>query len=415
MSTAISNTHHPQDALPGLKKRWIAFTVVTFFSLGCAALLLSNLWEPRYALRWLVISAMGMVYLVKTLWSNLEQNHRPGEISLLPTFGPGNNLTLLRGALLAGLAGFILSPSPEQNLAWAPAIIYTLAIAVDFLDGYAARVSNHVTHLGETLDMSLDGLGILIASVLAIQYGTLPVWYLAVPLARFLFLAGINWRNKKGLVVHKLNPSVRRRAFAAVQMGFLSSMLWPVFTPPGTTIAAFIFALPFLVGFAMDWLAVCGLLRQNQIQEPNPVIKPFLTIAPIVLRLVVLIVLSIHTATQINAYLNLGVPSIAGADAPNATVRALILGFEILVLFFLVFGVAGRVAAIAGLLLLGIHQFYTGLNLAQYLLIFIYTAILYLGTGKYSLWKPEDQLIFNQVGRVQVQVSVDDHTSHARH
>jgi CDP-diacylglycerol---glycerol-3-phosphate 3-phosphatidyltransferase len=414
MSTTISDPHQPQEALPHLKMRWAAFTFAGIIVLGSVALLLYNLLEPKFALRWLPISVMGMLYLSRILWCNLDQNHRPGETNLLPTLGPGNSLTLLRGLLLACLAGFILVPKPVGLLAWAPAIIYTLAIAVDFLDGYAARVSNHVTRLGETLDMSLDGVGILIASVLAIQYGTLPAWYLAVPLARFLFLAGIGFRERGGLAVYELNPSLRRRAFAGLQMGFLSTMLWPVFTPPGTTVAAFVFAFPFLVGFTLDWFVVSGLLRQNHAQQPGTAYAFLITYAPITLRLAVLVVLSTLIGIQIGNYLDQSVQSIASVSTPNATVEAIQLGFEILVLFLLVFGAAGRIAAIAGLLLLGIHQIYTGLILAQYILIFVYVAILYLGTGKYSMWKPEDSLIFKQAGQAPAQAVEYHHPTRVR-
>ena len=85
-----------------------------------------------------------------------------------------------------------------------------------------------------------------------------------------------------------------------------------------------------------------------------------------------------------------------------------------MVLFLLVFGVAGRVAAIAGLLLLGVQQIYTGLNLAQHFLIFVYVMILYLGTGKHSLWKPEDRLIIKKVGGPRGQVVSDRPRTQAR-
>lgn len=414
MSTAVSDIHHHQEVLSGLRKRWAAFTLAGIFALGSGALLLQTLWETGFALRWLAISSTGMLYLAIILWRNLEQNHRPGEGGLLATFGPGNNLTLLRGALLAALAGFLLSPTPVQYLAWAPAIIYTLAIAADFLDGYAARVSNHVTRLGEALDMSLDGLGILIATLLAIQFGTLPLWYLAVALSRPLFLLGIRLREKRGLMIHELNPSVRRRAFAGLQMGFLSAMLWPVFTPPGTTVAALIFALPFLGGFVVDWLIISGDLKQEKRRHPvqnNPLFNTWL---PLALRLAALVTLLMHTADQASDTTNPFGSLLGSGNPTTAAIGSIIFGLQIMVMLLLVFGVAGRVAAIAGLLLLGIQQIYTGLNLAQYFLIFVYVTILYLGTGKHSLWKPEDRLIFKKVGGPGGQVVPDHPRTQAR-
>jgi CDP-diacylglycerol---glycerol-3-phosphate 3-phosphatidyltransferase len=414
MSRAISNVHHSNEVLPRLKKRWAAFTCIGIVTLVSAALLLHHLWESRFALHWLLVSAAGMFYLAGILWRNLDQNYRPDGTNLLPTFGPGNSLTLLRGLLLAGLAGFILLPRPLELLAWAPAIIYTLAIAADYFDGYAARVSNHVTRLGETLDISLDGVGVMIASILAIQYGTLPAWYLLVPVARYLFLAGIRIRVRRGLPIHELNPSLRRKAFAGLQMGFLSAMLWPVFTPPGTTFAAFVFALPFLVGFVIDWFGVSGLLRQNNGRQAATTYAFLLAWTPIALRMAVFIGASVAIGAEINNFLDPSVQTSTSADVPGAGLGIILLGAEIMVLFLLVLGAAGRVAAIAGLLLLGIHQIHADLNLTQYMLIFVYVAILYLGTGKYSLWKPEERLIFKQAGRSRTPIVGDFPTTPLR-
>jgi CDP-diacylglycerol---glycerol-3-phosphate 3-phosphatidyltransferase len=95
---------------------------------------------------------------------------------------------------------------PNRKISWPglPAIIFTLAIAADFFDGFAARVSNHVTRLGEALDMKLDGVGVLIAIILAVQYGSLPAWYLLVASARYLYLGGIYIREKKAYPVYEL-------------------------------------------------------------------------------------------------------------------------------------------------------------------------------------------------------------------
>jgi CDP-diacylglycerol--glycerol-3-phosphate 3-phosphatidyltransferase len=399
MSTTSSDFSQIADTLPNLKKRWATFTLLGYVSLSSITFLLNNLWNPYHSIRWLVISAIGLLYLTGILWRNLDKNHRPSEIQLLPTLGLGNNLTLLRGWLLAALGGFLLSPAPDGYLAWLPALIYSLAIAIDFLDGYAARVSNHVTRLGEILDINLDGVGVMIATLLAIQYGTLPLWYLAVALARYLFLAGIRIREERGLVVRELGPSLRRRAYAGLQMGFLSTMLWPIFTPPGTPVAAFIFALPFLVGFGMDWFIVSGAIKPGNHFQNIKINRSMIAWVPLALRLTVLVVISVIIFTTYGNFLPQHDTAPLSTIQTNETTGVFILGLEIIVTCMLVFGISGRVAAIAGLLLLGVQQIHTGLHLAQFFLIFLYIAILYLGTGKYSLWQPEDHLIFKQAGR----------------
>ena len=43
-------------------------------------------------------------------------------------------------------------------------------------------------------------------------------------------------------------------------MGLLAVMLWPIFSPPGTHIAATLFALPFLAGFLLAHPATIDVL-----------------------------------------------------------------------------------------------------------------------------------------------------------
>jgi hypothetical protein len=83
--------------------------------------------------------------------------------------------------------------------------------------------------------------------------------------------------------------------------------------------------------------------------------------------------------------------------APETGVVALGL-LEAAVVLMLLFGAAGRVTAIVGLLVLGINQIFASLTLGQFLLVTAYTAILFLGTGAYSLWTPEDRLIYRRAG-----------------
>ncbi len=215
--------HQPEypPALLQLKRRWALVAIISALFLLSGFSLLQGSWQVAYARQWLFQASLGLLYLLWVLWRGLEHNYRVGESHLLPGLGIANITTLLRGVLIASLLGFLLLPWPPGWLAWIPAGLYTLAVLADFLDGFLARITQRVTRLGEILDMSFDGLGVLAASLLAIQYNQVPAWYLLVALARYLFLAGIWLRRRRGLPVHELQPSVRRRAFAGVQMGFL--------------------------------------------------------------------------------------------------------------------------------------------------------------------------------------------------
>jgi CDP-diacylglycerol---glycerol-3-phosphate 3-phosphatidyltransferase len=398
MFTKRSGVLEAQGELISLHKRWLIFTLTSILALGGIFVLLFNAWEPHNSIRWLITSSIGLSVLLWVLWQNLDQNYRPGEVSLLPTFGPGNSLTLLRGTLLAMLAGFLFLPQPENILTWSPAIIFTLAIAADFFDGFAARVSNHVTRLGEALDMKLDGVGVLIAIILAVQYGSLPAWYLLVASARYLYLAGIYIREKKAYPVYELPPSIRRRAFAGLQMGFVSAMLWPIFTPPGTSVAALIFAIPFLSGFLLDWLYASGVLQASTGQNLASASRLLNRALPIALRLVLIAVIPVLVWERFQSYSNPDPAYSAITQFSPEIAWLMLFTLEIIGMLLVVIGAAGRVVSIAGLLLIGINQFYASLHPLQYLLIVLYISIIYLGTGPYSLWKPEDRLIYRQAG-----------------
>jgi len=365
-------------AITNLRMRALAFAAFSIVYLTSGYALLHVWWSAEYALRWLVIAAGLTVYLQVILWRNLEANHRAGESQLLTAFGIGNSLTLLRGLFIAAMAGFLLSPIPPGRLVWLPGILYTLACAADFMDGYLARLTNHSTHLGEILDLGFDGLGVLTAVLLAVQYGQVPVWYLLVALARYLFLAGQWALGRLGRPVYDLPPRPSRRVFAGLQMGFLAVALYPVFSAPALHLAAAFFGLPLLAGFLRDWLYVSGVLRADWrlSQALHHRIHHDL---PLLLRGLVL-------AFGLSLFVKGGEPV------------ALLGLFLAAVSLGVLLGISGRLLSILGLILLGHQQTFVSLSVPQVLLGAAFVAILYLGSGRYSLWKPEEHLFHRRAG-----------------
>jgi CDP-diacylglycerol---glycerol-3-phosphate 3-phosphatidyltransferase len=267
-------------ALAHVRWRWAAWAAASLTALVSGYLLLRAGWagsgaEP--ARLWLLLAGPGTAYMLLVFWRGLEDNRRAPQSELLPGLGPGSWLTLLRGLLIALMSGFFVSwPAGTAGCYGSPPSIYTLAVLTDYLDGYAARVTDHQTRLGERLDMSFDGWAVLVGSALIVQYGQVPAWYLSVALARPLFILGLHLRHRLGLPVYDLPyQGFERRALAGVQMGFITVMAWPVFAPPGTHIAAAVFALPFLLGFGRDWLIVSGVLAgKTPLQRPCPALAP---------------------------------------------------------------------------------------------------------------------------------------------
>ena len=391
--------HLPEhrSALFQLRRRWALVALISALFLLSGYSLLQGSWQVSYAGQWLTQASLGLLYLLLVLWRGLEHNYRVGDTHLLSGLGIANITTILRGVLIASLLGFLLLPWPPGWLAWIPAGLYTLVALADFLDGFLARITQRVTRLGEILDMSFDGLGVLVASLLAIQYSQVSAWYLLVALARYIFLAGIWLRRRRRLPVHELQPSVRRRAFAGVQMGFLFFILMPVFAPPGTYIAAAVFALPFLAGFGFDWLAVSD-VRFAYRSSLARLKALSLDRLPLLLRLLAVMLI----LAELSRFLGLYSGWLSGQPPQGLPYSQasflLLIALQSLVLVTLALGVSGRIAAILGLCLLGIQQLLASLTPVQIGLVLLYTAILYLGTGALSLWKPEDRLIFSRAG-----------------
>ncbi len=245
-----------------LRLRWFLILIASLAALWVTAQLIQA-GAPHQNLsnttsRWIWGALMGLVAHLGILWWGLDRNHRRNEPTLLTTLGYGNGITILRGVLISLLAGFLFISEPTTALAWLPAIFYATASILDFLDGYVARLTNHTTILGEVLDMEFDGLGILIAIGVAIRYGQLPPWYLILGFGRQLFLLGIWLRQRRGLPTFELTESGNRRIIAGFQMGFISVILWPILTPPLTTIICILFSIPLAASFGRDWLVVSG-------------------------------------------------------------------------------------------------------------------------------------------------------------
>jgi CDP-diacylglycerol---glycerol-3-phosphate 3-phosphatidyltransferase len=371
--------------IAALRSQWGLFVVICILFLAGGFIVFWFAWQPVFAARWMLLSAIIIVYQLVVLWRNLSANYRPDEGRLLPDLGWGNRLTLLRGVFVAGMIGFLFLPQPASWLAWLPGILYILSDAADFFDGYVARITNHTTHLGESLDISFDGLGVLAASLLAVQYGQVPVWYLLVGGARYLFLAWLWLRRALGQPVYDLPNSLARRIFAGMQMGFLAVVLLPLFSPPGTHIAAALFGLPLLAGFIYDGLYVSGLLRPTQGMQT----KSYVSLErglPVGLRLLVLALNADSIAKWITEFRTLP-PALAMLGLINT-----------LVVTLLILGVLPRITAILALCLLGFYQMLADLSMAQIILATIYALIIYIGGGAFSLWSPEEHLFRNRAG-----------------
>ena len=420
MPAATKQVIQVENALSSLRKSWFYLLLLQGLLLVAGYQVLLKWWSVQYAMRWFGLATIASLIFFTILWRRLEINYRPGENHLLPDFGPGNLLTVLRGMILALLLGFLFSPWPQGWLAWIPGLLYSIVAISDLFDGYLARKFYHQTRLGENLDLTLDGLGMLAASILLVQYGQVAAWYLLVGMARYLFVVGIWLRRKMGLPVNELSSNSTRRPFAGAQMGFAVVVLYPLFSPPGTTFAAALFALPFLVGFMIDWLQVSGVnfsrllslgnrfssrrISNEMDQQFDGKVKGILANwMPLVFRISLVIILSYWIGRNLIGLFSQENLSTAFRITESVS-QSLWLGWLLLViglgLLMIVLGAAGRIAALVVLFGVGIYVNNFGLNTSEALLVLGAAIMLFSGTGPYSIWKPEQGIITRRLGEL---------------
>ena len=174
-------------------------------------------------------------------------------------FGLATTVTLLRGALYAVVAGFVVVPAGTA-LGWVPAACYGAGVVLDKVDGTIARTVGEETVLGRRLDMAFDTFGFVAAPLVAVLWGALPVYYLALSAARYVFLGAVRFHRWCGGTVHSLPDSNLGRYLAGVQMVFVTTALIPAVPTALVYTVAPVVLTPTLAVFTRDYLYVTGRL-----------------------------------------------------------------------------------------------------------------------------------------------------------
>ena len=404
MSADPPVTEADRSALRSLRRRWLLTAGIYLAALIVAYWFLAAVWTPGRAGGWLLWATAMLMVELAVLWWSLPHNSPPTGDRLLPTFGYGTALTLTCGLLLMLLAGFLFVPQREPfgrgALAWLPALLYTLARLVDYVDGYVARLTRHETKLGGILDMEFDGLGVLIAVLLAIRVGHLPLWYLPLAFSRQLFIFGIWLRRRRGLPVYDMTPSANRRIIAGYQTGFISVTLWPNFTPPLSTLAAVIFGGVLTVSFVRDWLVVSGAIDPTSAAYTRTraalktLVEGWLPTASRAAGFVVLVALLVRELPAFPTWL----PHLQqSAAASPATVAWLAAGVGVAAALPFLLGVVGRLAALGVATVAWLDVAANGLDWGALLFV---TAIIvaHAGSGRWARWQPEEAILHRRPG-----------------
>lgn len=167
-------------------------------------------------------------------------------------FGPANQISTVRAALVALAAALSLEPGlPVVAAATSAAAL--VATALDGLDGPMARRSGMESAFGARFDLEIDALLILTLAAVAWRHDKAGPWVLLSGLLRYLFVAaGWLWP----WIERPLPPSRRRQAVCVVQVVGLIVTILPMVTWPWSAVVAAV-ALAALCGsFLADilWL-----------------------------------------------------------------------------------------------------------------------------------------------------------------
>jgi CDP-diacylglycerol---glycerol-3-phosphate 3-phosphatidyltransferase len=236
-----------------------------------------------------------------------------------------------------------------------------------------------VTVIGARLDMAYDALAMVLISGVGIRYGVLPWWYLAVPLAHPLFVLGIWLRRRLNRPVAPLPDSATRRMVASLQMGFLAGVMAPLFDRTATHWLAGFFMVPLIGGFLRDWGLVSGRLdpMSDRYRRRLRTLGRFLTQRlPLALR-VVIVPLTL----------------LASRSWPESVQWAALTAS-----LLMASGLVGRTASGVFLIAISLATLQRSVNGFDVILLALGTAVLFLGTGPYAVWSPEQRLLMERAG-----------------
>lgn len=248
-----------QPALFSLRLRWAGLMLVSAVLWVLGYRFFKGWWQAEYAARWMILSGLGLGFFLWRMLRALPENHRAAGEALLPKLGLGLTMTFWRGVLGSALLGFLISPQPQGWQAWLPGVVFAVSALLKPVSEFLARREGLVTCLGKRLEALVDAASLLTATLLAVQYGQAPWWYLLVGLGHALYLVGLWLRQRQDKPVSPLTRSASHRALSILEYALLCVILIPLFAPPLTTIAASVLMLVLLFGLWKDWrLASCA-------------------------------------------------------------------------------------------------------------------------------------------------------------
>lgn len=126
-----------------------------------------------------------------------------------------NKVTLLRVIMIPAVIAFMY-----VDAIWAPfaaAVLFALAAASDFIDGYLARSRGEVTNFGKFLDPIADKMLVAAAMLILCEQGALPAWTAVLVIIREFAVSGL-----------RLIAAEKNQVMAADKLGKIKTVLQDV-------------------------------------------------------------------------------------------------------------------------------------------------------------------------------------------
>ena len=139
-----------------------------------------------------------------------------------------NALTLLRIFLVPFLVVVLLTKFEGREIVGL--IIFLIATATDFFDGWIARRRGEVSPLGVFMDLTADKVlvgGVLVAMV---EVGLLPTWMVATILVRELVIAGVRQMAAAADIVIAAKPLGKAKTLTTLAGMGLLLLAWDAAT-----------------------------------------------------------------------------------------------------------------------------------------------------------------------------------------
>lgn len=405
-----SRTEEDQPALspassPGHPSYGMGYVVLCLVSIGGGYGLLRLGWNPNELKSWLLwaISAgiiLGAILRYRFALIQKKHSSRSCLNSRAIIFA-----TLAQAALLAMVSGFVglsrhcrsigcCSPSVtgaiQQGICkWLPPFAF---LAVFLIHGIGKllirRTRGQTAESARKLQQDMDVLSIFVASIVGISMRRLPTLYLLGPITYFLLRLDIARRKRRGREVSPMPSNATSQIIVTSQLVFSGLALWP-FWRRGLHKAAIPFMMVWVAYQIKDWLLAAALLKPTSpmYQRIKTWVKHIADWGPLALRLMLVFSLA--------SWALMGILIIGHLLAENPTPEAVERLFPLIIVavcgiimitLMIILGLAGRVAAIALLLISFLYPL-PSRSIEWYAVL-----LLYLGTGRLSLWT-EDKLL----------------------